>query len=318
MASDNRKINVTITADTSDLNNELKKSGQRLNEFGEKVGGLGMRLSGFLTLPILAIGKWALQNEELKKSFEPISTELAKVNNELAEALIPLVRETVPAIIDMVQALGQVVTWFGNLDSGTQKTILTFVGFVAAVGPVLAIIGQVVQTVGIAQTVFAGLGPMMTAATTGMTAFGAATGIALGPVVALAAAVGVLIALWNSPAADNTKKFLAMAAGGLAGAFGGEQAGIDAFYGASKTMGIPGFANGFSGVVGGSGGTDSKLVQFMGTPGEPVLVGRSAAQGGGGGLTVIVQAKNLIGDADGIQRAITPALDKWARAKGVI
>lgn len=49
--------------------------------------------------------------------------------------------------------------------------------------------------------------------------------------------------------------------------------------------GIQGFASGGSFTVGGSGGTDSQLVQFFATPGEPVSVG-AASQTQGGNLTI--------------------------------
>jgi hypothetical protein len=84
----------------------------------------------------------------------------------------------------------------------------------------------------------------------------------------------------------------------------------------AKAMGLPGFANGFSGVVGGSGGTDSQLVQFMGTPGEPVLVGKRGA--GGGGLVININAQTLIGDAEGVRRVILPIIDQYSRSKGLV
>lgn len=50
----------------------------------------------------------------------------------------------------------------------------------------------------------------------------------------------------------------------------------------------PGFATGGSFTVGGSGGTDSQLVRFRGTPGERVTITRPDQQMGGAGVSVVV------------------------------
>jgi len=40
------------------------------------------------------------------------------------------------------------IKWFAGLDEGTKRTIITILGIVAAVGPVLLIVGKIVAAVG--------------------------------------------------------------------------------------------------------------------------------------------------------------------------
>jgi hypothetical protein len=56
--------------------------------------------------------------------------------------------------------------------------------------------------------------------------------------------------------------------------------------GTHRTSGLRNFATGGRFRVSGSGGTDSQLVQFWGTPGEEVTVSPPAQQAGGGGVTI--------------------------------
>lgn len=78
---------------------------------------------------------------------------------------------------------------------------------------------------------------------------------------------------------------------------------------------VTGYANGGSFEVGGTGGTDSQMVQFMATPGERVHVltptqQRSAAGGGAGG-GVVVNMNVVTSDADSFartQRQVTTQL----------
>lgn len=85
-----------------------------------------------------------------------------------------------------------------------------------------------------------------------------------------------------------TKPLVNAAMGGISGAFGSIFGGASAPAGGSTgtvTPNLPKFATGGSFSVGGSGGTDSKLVAFMASPGEKVRVD-PPGKGGGGNVQV--------------------------------
>ena len=48
-----------------------------------------------------------------------------------------------PVLLDLVENIEDVFEWFGNLDKGTQQTILKFIAFAAAAGPVTKVIGGI-------------------------------------------------------------------------------------------------------------------------------------------------------------------------------
>jgi hypothetical protein len=79
---------------------------------------------------------------QFSAAFMEIGTKLAPV---LQDVLIPLVQDKViPAIIKVSEKVSKWINWFANLDGRTQKLILTIVGIVAAIGPLLIIIGKVI------------------------------------------------------------------------------------------------------------------------------------------------------------------------------
>ena len=53
-----------------------------------------------------------------------------------------------PYLKDFISGLGSVVTWIGNLDEGTKKTIITAGALLAALGPVLKIFGNITKAAG--------------------------------------------------------------------------------------------------------------------------------------------------------------------------
>ena len=76
--------------------------------------------------------------------------------------------------------------------------------------------------------------------------------------------------------------------------------------------GLPGFRDEGSFTVGGTGGPDSQLVQFMATPGESVNVGNQAA----GGDTIIINFNGSVFDPAEIVGMIQSGLDQLGSAIG--
>ena len=81
--------------------------------------------------------KLAVLQNNATLAFEPIGVKLLGALENILPHLM--------TVIDRVAALA---TWFGNLPSGTQTAILGFVAFLAALGPVLIVVGKVITLVG--------------------------------------------------------------------------------------------------------------------------------------------------------------------------
>lgn len=120
-----------------------------------------------------------------------------------------------PVLLDLVENIEDVFEWFGNLDKGTQQTILKFIAFAAATGPVTKVIGGIA---GGTKTAVSGLGNLAKALSGQMAAKTAAT--ALGSVATNATAAGTATAAAGSAAAGAavTLGTVAAVAGGVAAA----------------------------------------------------------------------------------------------------
>lgn len=110
-------------------------------------------------------------SDKMAQKMHQVQTAFAEVGEKLEESILPLAENLADAIVAILDA-------WNNLDPGIQTMIITFVGLVAALGPVLSIIGTIVTITGALGVSFAALaGPI---------------GIA---VVAIALLVGVIIGI---------------------------------------------------------------------------------------------------------------------------
>jgi TP901 family phage tail tape measure protein len=89
-----------------------------------------------------------------------LTNQLKEQQRQLGEALIPAYRDILGLLKDsVVPAITDVVTWFGSLDEGTKKIVLSLGALVALSGPVLLFFGQlsVVLTVLAAHPIIASI-----------------------------------------------------------------------------------------------------------------------------------------------------------------
>ncbi|MZQ75267.1 MAG: phage tail tape measure protein [Peptoclostridium sp.] len=96
-----------------------------------------------------------------------------------------------PVFTPMVQKLNETLKWFGELDEGTKKTIVTIAGIVAAIGPVLMILGALSSAIGSIIGLF-------TVAAPATTAVGAAATATVAPIAAVGTAIGSVITFATS------------------------------------------------------------------------------------------------------------------------
>lgn len=110
-------------------------------------------------------------SDKMAQKMHQVQTAFAEVGEKLEESILPLAENLADAIVAILDA-------WNNLDPGVQAMIITFVGLLAALGPVLSIIGTIVTITGVLGVSFAALA--------------APIGIAM---VALAVLIGVIVAV---------------------------------------------------------------------------------------------------------------------------
>lgn len=114
--------------------------------------------------------------------FRILSETLKQTAIDLGMALMPAVQAIIPHLQNMVERISGLVAWFTSLSPTTQNWIIMLLGVLAALGPVLSIVGVAIKTI-------SGLvGVVKTLAT--VFSF-----LATNPIGLVIAAVGALIAI---------------------------------------------------------------------------------------------------------------------------
>lgn len=127
--------------------------------------------------------------DEFRKTMNRVKLTGASLGTTLLNALLPVI-EKVRETVENLQEKWE------ELDEGQKNTIIKIAGIVAALGPLLSIVGRVTSGVGSltilggkALTMFSGLGASAGAA-------GAGVGASLAPILAVVAAVAALVAIF--------------------------------------------------------------------------------------------------------------------------
>ena len=151
--------------------------GEALKSLGEEAEATGLIMSED------AVSAAVEFNDQMDKLKNTTTQAFFKMGSTLATSLMPMMEKLVNAVV-------QVVTWFGNLDGTTQTVILTVLGLVAAISPVASLLGN--------------LNTIVTVGTTVMGALSGAGGVLSGVFTFLTGPVGLAIAA-----------FAALVAGGV-------------------------------------------------------------------------------------------------------
>lgn len=109
------------------------------------------------------------------------SGQMQILKSQLEELAISLGDTLMPTIREVVGYVQQFVDYLNGLDEGTKKTIMNTLLIVAALGPLLVVVGKLTSSIGTIMTVLGGLSA---------------------PILAVVAVIGVLVAafihLWNT------------------------------------------------------------------------------------------------------------------------
>lgn len=124
-------------------------------------------------------------NDNLNGQLVLLKSQIEGVAIKLGNILLPIIKKVVDKISEWVD-------WFSNLSESQQKTILKIAGIVAAIGPLLLIIGKVITAI---STIIKIVQTLKTA----MIAINAV--MAANPILLVVAAIGALVTafvvLWN-------------------------------------------------------------------------------------------------------------------------
>lgn len=167
----------------------------------------------------------SIMQDNAAGAFERLKSAVDVLFTKLSKHLIPI-------FTSVVEKATEIVNWFGSLDDGTQKLILTIAGVSAAVGPVLIVVGKIITAIGqigSGITGLIGIVGKVGGAFSSLFSILAANPIAL-VVVAIAGLVAAFVGLWNTSEGfrnfwiglwENLKNVVSTAIDAIVGFFGG-------------------------------------------------------------------------------------------------
>lgn len=176
----------------------VSSSGEAVDIFGAKAGPRLYEAfqSGILSLDMFTGGVYDLEDtlgsvsETFETTLDPmdqwqmtmnsLKVTGAEIGNALATVVAPMLRQ----VAELAQSAAE---WFRGLDQSTQENIVRFAGLVAAVGPIVSIIGRV--TTGIGGLISTG-GKLITM----FNAAGGAAGIMGSAIAFLTSPIGIAVA----------------------------------------------------------------------------------------------------------------------------
>lgn len=119
-------------------------------------------------------GQAARESDQASGSMKEFTTTIKNLSTDIGEVLLPIVTP-------MIKKLSEWITKFSELDEGTKKNIVIIAGIVAAIGPLLIIVGKGIS-------LFASLSTIAVA-------LGTTVGALVAPVAAVIAIIGSAIAI---------------------------------------------------------------------------------------------------------------------------
>ena len=161
-----------------------------------RMSGAGDVLASSINLATTAWDENIALQEEVDRRYETSESQLTMLWNTLTDvvrtlgdALVPVLLEVVEMAKPFIAWLQSAAEWFGNLNPGMQRFIIAAAGIVAAIGPVLMIVGTFAGAI-------SNLLPLLGLIPGAMGAIGAAFTVLTGPVGLIIAAVAALVAVF--------------------------------------------------------------------------------------------------------------------------
>ena len=142
-----------------------------------------------------------IMEDNLAGAFRELKSKMEGILIQIGEQLTPILRDTIiPLLSDFGEKISKLIEWFAGLDEGTQRTIITILGIVAAVGPVLVALGKMVGTVGTMIETYSKLKTAWSKVTKASELFNASllTSPTTWVIAGIVALIAVIILLWKN------------------------------------------------------------------------------------------------------------------------
>ena len=137
-------------------------------------------------------GNYAKENDTLNGSLTTLKADFENLKAELGKELIPVISK-------ITKKIQKFVDWWGNLDDGTKKVIITLLKVVAIAGPILIIVGKIITFIQILIPIISTLTPLIIGLKTAVGLLNAT--LLANPILILVGVIliliGVIVLLWT-------------------------------------------------------------------------------------------------------------------------
>jgi hypothetical protein len=136
-------------------------------------------------------GNYVKENDTLNGSLTTLKADFENLKAELGKELIPVISK-------ITKKIQKFVDWWGNLDDGTKKVIITLLKVVVIAGPILIIVGRIITFIQILIPIISTLTPLIIGLKTAVGLLNAT--LLANPILILVGVIliliGVIVLLW--------------------------------------------------------------------------------------------------------------------------
>jgi TP901 family phage tail tape measure protein len=140
---------------------ELEMSGVRQSNMLKSLALASDTMTSAVDMSNKAWDENSALTKEANTRYETTESKLKMLKNEVVDTAIDLggpfvdaLRNGMQAARPVIEALGDLATKFNELDSEQQQSIIRWIGYAAAAGPVIKVLGSVTKAVGVTRTGF--------------------------------------------------------------------------------------------------------------------------------------------------------------------
>lgn len=140
--------------------------------------------------------------QSMDKASQTTEGKISSLKDAFSSALGSMTESLLPFVTEAVNGLTNVANWFANLDENGKRTVLTIAGIAVAIGPVLTIIGKLIETGSKIKKLVSTIKSWQLA-TKLMTAAQSALNVVMNMnpisliVIAIVALIAIIVVLWN-------------------------------------------------------------------------------------------------------------------------
>lgn len=195
-------INQMIDQGFNPLTIVAQKTGETMADLRDRVSDGGVSFEEIAGAFQTATSEGGTFYQSMDKASQTTEGKISSLKDAFNSALGSMTESLLPFVTEAVDGFTKVANWFSNLDDDGKKTILTFAKIAVAVGPVLTVIGKLIETGSNIKKVVSTIKSWQLA-TKAMTAAQWLLNVAMNAnpiglvIVAIAAIIAILILLWN-------------------------------------------------------------------------------------------------------------------------